>query len=131
MTSIRFNKPDPVPPFYQFLDLMKNSDGELKCWYCKGHGWIHDPDDPPCSYEGSKYRDRITCPKCEGTGIGDKQTYLKLWHLRKMMYAEGMAEWKATNKIRNEIRKKLTREEKKLIIEASQRRCGLVKEVLK
>jgi len=108
----------PKKPYSNFSDYLKtkmNSQHELICSKCSGSGRVYDPRSPKCVIEGSKMRDRIDCPLCEGSGIGIREMY-------KSFYIEIMDEYKAKlEKYTREIAlyksvvKKLSKEEKEYV----------------
>lgn len=108
-------KPKPVPVFYKFRKKYENKGGDFKCPTCNGNTWIYDPNDPPCSYEGSKYRNRITCTKCEGSGIGEESYYKKLWNLSKVMYKDNLREYNKTKQLVEKLKSKLTKDDVNII----------------
>ena len=65
-----------------------HEDGTFKCFHCSGSGSMYDPDDPPDCYEGNKLRNRIACDKCHGTGTGDKEFYILLFHKNLQRYED-------------------------------------------
>lgn len=85
--------------------------GEWPCVHCDGRGTIYDPDDPPCIIEGDKMRNRITCPRCCGSGRGEHDWWEQRWQTER---AENMAKVSAFESVRAVVRQalaKLTTEE--------------------
>ena len=87
------------------------ADGKWPCPLCDGRGKIYDPDDPPCIIEGDKMRNRITCPRCCGSGRGEHDWWEQRWQTER---AENMAKVSAFESVRAVMRQalaKLTAEE--------------------
>lgn len=52
--------------------------GDWPCPQCNGLGRDWDPDDPPCPIEGNKMRNRITCPRCNGTRVTTRSEWQQM-----------------------------------------------------
>jgi hypothetical protein len=111
-------KPEkPTPRYKNLLDLKSKMHycysgvHEWPCLECSGYGKIYDPNDPPCSYEGSRHRDRIKCPHCGGSGAGKRTDYVLLLSEYKKEHNTKMEHYKAEMKLYNSIKKKLTKKE--------------------
>lgn len=101
-----------------FLEEKKKFDtGFFPCTVndCRGKGTFYDPNDPPDPIEGNKLRNRVKCPKCHGTGRGERREFTALYKKAKAA---------AQTKVRAEVEKakatqsaldKLTAEEWRLL----------------
>src|SRR4051794_13258178 len=99
----RLNREKPKRPYVNFMEFVADGWGywlgkrpvdSFPCLYCRAAGTIYDPDDRPCPVEGNKCRDRIKCPKCVGTGCGEKSECLKAYKEAVTNYKEKLRVWK-------------------------------------
>lgn len=63
------------------------------CSHCKSYGWIYDPHDPPDIIEGNKLRNKIDCPKCSGSGVGNEHENDLLYQYYSDSYDKSLSDY--------------------------------------
>ena len=87
--------------FEEYVFSQQRISGVISCVQCSGSGKIYDPNDPPCSVEGHKGRNKIQCPKCDGAKTG-----------KMIDYVDGYV-----NYVKNKVTSQLQRDNEQVIMD--------------
>ena len=103
----------PFRPYSDFADfcIKHTCNNKLECMVCHGSGRIIAPYEKSDPIEGYKLADRIQCQICMGTGEALKFYAKEYYHIAIKEYKKDLAKWEKWIKVKEQIEKKLTKEE--------------------
>jgi hypothetical protein len=87
-------------------------DGHFMCLCCDGSKRVIAVYEQPDPVEGYKMADRVTCPKCGGTGYATEKEWREYFKAEQKNHREQQKETKRINALKKQGLKKLTIEER-------------------